>query len=244
MRYSVAFGVTVLASIAGVAVANDIPRIKLQGLPAIGNYEDVASLDKDGNCARKTVTWSQSGSPLDEEVLPCPSDSLPFVFCSQPLQLSLIFRGPMRLKQVAVYTQQDGSKNKRSPRVGTHQRRHQRFHEHNNEVREEKAQEEKRAVGEAVVVTFPNGDVKTWANDWSGSPNPAAVPTPAADPAPAVKVKDTKDDSKPSAPAPTSAKHVDAGAGNWARVAYYNAREAKAEGLTFLGNVRFPKETT
>ena len=70
MRYSAAFGVTVLASIAGVAVADDIPRIKLQGLPAVGNYEDVASLDKDGNCARKTVTWSQSGSPLDEEVLP------------------------------------------------------------------------------------------------------------------------------------------------------------------------------
>ena len=150
----------------------------------------------------------------------------------------------MRLKQVAVYTQEGSSKNKRSPRMGAHQRRHvhQRFHEHNNEVREEKAQEEKRAVGDAVVVKFPNGDVKTWANDWSGSPNPAAVPTDAA--APAVKVKDTKDDTKPSAPAPTSAKHVDAGAGNWARVAYYNAREAKAEGLTFLGNVRFPKETT
>ena len=70
MRYSVAFGVTVLASIAGMAVADDVPRIKLQGLPATGTYEDVASLDKDGNCARKTVTWSQSGSPLDEEVLP------------------------------------------------------------------------------------------------------------------------------------------------------------------------------
>ena len=155
----------------------------------------------------------------------------------------------MRLKQVAVYTQEDGSKNKRRSRKGAHQRRHahQRFHEHNNEVREEKAQEEKRAIGDAVVVTFPNGDVKTWANDWSGSPNPAAAPTPAVPApvaAPAVKVKDTQDGSKLSAPAPTSAKHVDAGVGNWARVAYYNAQEAKAEGLTFLGNVRFPKETT
>lgn len=156
--------------------------------------------------------------------------------------MSAIFRGPIKLKQFAVYTQ-DGGKQKRSPRQSVHHRRHghQHFHEHNKEIREaaEREEVEKRGFGDVVTATIDGKAVSftdTWdAPDHAAAPTPAA-PAPAAPAAPVVKAAAAMGSVTPAAQGPKKAESVKAGAGNWARTGYYDAASATAQGITFLAN--------
>ena len=148
------------------------------------------------------------------------------------VKLSAVIRGPAKVKQFAVYTQDNSSSRKRSPKADAHHRRHghQHFHEKNREIPEDKGDIEKRN-GQLVTATM-FGTVVTMTDTWdAASPAPAAAKS-AASPAVASAVA-----------APTAAPVIDAGTGNWGRVAYYDAESATADGLTFLGNVNWNSET-
>ena len=139
----------------------------------------------------------------------------------------MIFRGPIKLAQIAVYSMGSSTSKKRSPRANLHHRRHghQHFHEHN---------EKKRDVGSIVTATI-DGKVETWANTYTG-----ATPAAAAPAAPAAEGANNVDAAMgtvtPTSAAPSTAATVNAGTGKWARQAYYNAAAGSASGLSFLAN--------
>jgi len=165
------------------------------------------------------------------------------------------FRGPLVLKQFAVYTPSASSPSK-VKRSSPHARRHahghghQHFHEHNKEIREaqELAELEERAVGDVVVATI-NGKVVSWVNQYDGNKAVAAA-TPAASSsakspaaAAAAATSSAKAPARPSAAASSAAASSKAssppatyGSGAWNQVAYYNADSHSATGLTFLNN--------
>ncbi|SLM34217.1 Domain of unknown function DUF2403, glycine-rich [Lasallia pustulata] len=107
-----------------------------------------------GVCQSTTVGYSGPLTPLDEEV-------------------SMHFRGPLVLKQFAVYTPGTGSSKKRSVRQTHHDRRHghQKMHERNREVREieDHVEEVKRGVGSVVTMTMANGKVITFTNAYGSA---------------------------------------------------------------------------
>lgn len=75
-----------------------------------------------------------------------------------------------------------------------------------------------------------DGKVATFTDTWDA---PAAAGAPAAA-TPVVKA--AMGSVTPVAPAPKKADPVAAGAGNWARVGYYDSASATADGITFLAN--------
>lgn len=84
------------------------------------------------------------------------------------------FRGPLHLKQFAVYTPGEQSSSKKlKPRRTPTERRHAHVHAHNhqhqhhNDVR-------KRNVGDMVIATI-NGEVVSWVNEYSGEMTAAAA---------------------------------------------------------------------
>ena len=136
------------------------------------------------------------------------------------------FRGPLQLKQFAVYMPNSKSKREAS---AAHQRRHghQHFHEHNAEVRDI----QERAVEEREVVATINGQVVSWASN--GAPGGAA-PTPAAG-------SGSGGGSPASSPASGSApaKPTSAGqavTGDWTRTGYYNSQSQTLDGLVVLNH--------
>ena len=158
-----------------------------------------------------------------------------------PDQLSMVFRGPISIKQIAVYTE-DTTHTKRTLRPDAHHGHHghQRFHQHKRETRAKEDLEAKRAIGDEVVATI-DGKVVSWKNEYAGgasSPTPApAAPAPAP-PAPKAAEAPAASNQASNAPsvAPSNAPTVAAGTGNFARQAYYNSKSATAQGLTFLAN--------
>ncbi|KAK5001862.1 target of Sbf, partial [Cryomyces antarcticus] len=177
--------------------------------------------------------------------------------------VSLHFRGPVQLKQFAVYTpSSSGSSSKLKEKRSAHARRHghQHFHEHQQEVREiqEAHEEEKRAVGDIVVATI-NGKVVSWVNAYAGAATSTAA---AATTAATAKVTSTvtaagttitstvkavsaaaissASSAASSAAASSAAKSSTAAAaaasGDWSQIAYYNSADGTAHGLTFLNH--------
>ncbi|MCJ1478725.1 Peroxisomal membrane protein PAS20 [Lambiella insularis] len=212
MRNITLLGATWLAGVAGTASAHGIT---FQGFPNSGTYHKVVSINKDGDCPMQPHTFNGANSPLDEE-------------------LSAIVRGPAKVKQFAVYTQEPSSSRKRSHILGQYPRRrgHRHYHEQIEEFREAKKAQEKRDPVVLVTATI-DGSVVTMTDTWNV---PGASPT--------VSIASAATGSSPeSIASPVTEPHVDAGSGNWARSAYYEASSATAEGLTFLGNVNWNSET-
>ncbi|KAF6839655.1 hypothetical protein CMUS01_04217 [Colletotrichum musicola] len=192
-----------------------------------GTYKAVSNMGDDGSCAFEDVPFSGPLAPFNEELTP-------------------LFRGPMNLKQVAVYNL--SPKAKRSPAVShTHARRHAHHHMHKKHAEAHRQQEEKR--GDVWVTATINGIVQSWINNWHG-PTPSAAPpaeAPAAPPAvaptptpapasePFVAAAVPKPASSSSSKAKTPSTGSSAG-GDYTRIAYYNADKAIADGLVFLGN--------
>lgn len=171
------------------------------------------------------------------------------------------FRGPIQLKQFAVYTPSSSS-SKRSERRDAHVRRHAHQHAHGHKHH---AREAEPALGDVVTATI-DGVVQTWLNNWSGEPTSAPVASSSA--AEATTSADTDaesygrsrghghgggwggfggwgsdDDSSSEAAtssAPTSSPSSTYGSGSstggWARQAYYNATSQTKEGLVFLNH--------
>ncbi|KAL9120958.1 MAG: hypothetical protein Q9187_002487 [Circinaria calcarea] len=233
---------TIAGGIAGTVAQfagspNGTTAVKFLGLPSSITYQKVQSLDNDGNCPMEPYSYSAPLAPLNEEY-------------------SMILRGPIKVKQLAVYTLDSVPKHKRDSKAEAQHHRHghghghghghQHFHERSHEKREAKENEEKRAVGDKVIVTM-DGKVVSWVNNYGGGAAPSPAPAVAPVMAPAVKVPEAHLTAAMGSVTPTlaissAAPTVDAGAGNWARQAYYNSADGTATGLTFLANNQYVED--
>ncbi|KAI9871727.1 MAG: target of Sbf [Pleopsidium flavum] len=186
-----------------------VKSIHYSNVSNTGSYDRVTHMDvSSGTCMKEPHQRSGAMAPLNEE-------------------LSMHFRGPLRLKKFAVYT--PGSSKKRSVKPSIHHRRHdhQHFHEHNKEIREI---QEREAKGEEVRITS-DGKVQTWINQYDGLGGAAATSAPGA-PAAASQVGS----ATPTTKAVPAAPSFNAGSGTWGRQAYYSAADGTADGLVFLNN--------
>ena len=114
-----------------------------------------------------------------------------------------------------------------SPHV--HARRHGHQHVH----------AERKAKRDMVVATI-DGQVVSWENNWFG---PGGAPAPTDAPKPDVAAPPAAEPTGDSAPAPKpkaetkpKPKVQGGAAGDWHRIAYYNAEEQVADNIVFLGN--------
>ena len=94
------------------------------------------------------------------------------------------FRGPLVLKQFAVYTPSASPSKTESKLKRSAHFRHQQFHENKRRAHERAARaDEKRQVGATVTATI-NGKEVTWVNEYEGSGRAdmsvPAAPSPAA----------------------------------------------------------------
>ncbi|KAI1809767.1 TOS1 protein [Poronia punctata] len=197
-----------------------VKQIKYTGLDVPGKYRRVSQMDNSGTCVFEDREYSGPIAPYDED-------------------LSLHFRGPLQLHQVAVYLPGSTATKSHSKRHG-HQHLHKK-HQH---------QHEERAVGEVVYATI-NGQVQSWTNTYAGPtpdapadapPAPTKAPQKSADKPAGKPGKGSKspvnngkkvhggDDTYPTAPS-----------GDFVRSAYYEASSGTAEGLVFLANVGDPQ---
>ncbi|KAF9869603.1 hypothetical protein CkaCkLH20_12900 [Colletotrichum karsti] len=194
-----------------------------------GTYKAVSNMADDGSCSFEDVAFSGPLAPFNEELTP-------------------LFRGPMNLKQVAVYNL--SPKAKRSPAVShTHARRHGHHHMHKKHAEAHQHAEEKR--GDVWVTATIDGIVQSWINTWNGptpdaapvAETPVAAPVVAPTPTPAPAVPNVLDlvgslaaPKASSSSSKASTPSTGSSGSDYSRVGYYNAEKAIADGIVFLGN--------
>ncbi|KAJ1327766.1 Cell wall protein [Microdochium nivale] len=187
-----------------------VSQIKYGGLDIPGSYRAVSKMTADGVCEFVTKEYSGPIAPYDED-------------------LSLHFRGPMKLASVAVYVPGTGKHVAPKP----HTKRHHHGHAHLHK----KSAEQKRGD---VVNTVIDGVAVSWKNDFFGGPAAAAHD---AAPAVAAAAIPAGAHTYPVAGSTSSGGSISSGGstssvtiGNYKRVGFYNAKDKVAEGLTFLAN--------
>ncbi|KAL1303661.1 hypothetical protein AAFC00_007016 [Neodothiora populina] len=223
----------------------EVKAVTYTGLSGSGSYNKVTSMDSTSStCSSSPFGYSGSMSPLDEEV-------------------SLHFRGPLALKQFAVYTPgSSSSKAKKAKRSGMKRHGHEHLEKHKRHAHEaaQQAENDKRALGDVVIATI-DGQVVSWLNNWSGEATTAAeaaapATTLATSAAPAAttaaaetsaveassssavntfnRVAAQKASSTPSSSG--AAATQTSTSGSWSRQAYYNAASGHADGVVFLNH--------
>nr|POF19949.1 pga52-like protein [Quercus suber] len=202
----------------GNSYCQSVNAITYTGIGGSGSYNRITGMDSGTKvCTSEPHSYSGSLAPLDEEV-------------------SMHFRGPLWLKQFAVYTPGSASKARKSRR-SAHARRHAHGHAHahaRHEVRE-------AALGDEVIATI-DGQVVSWANNWSGQSATAAPAASTAAPASnnvLVAAAGVVDDVLGAVTGHGSASDSSntAGSGSsWARQGYYNAEKNISQGLVFLNH--------
>ncbi|KAK1823215.1 target of Sbf [Friedmanniomyces endolithicus] len=201
---------------AGNWYCQEVEAITYTGAGGSGSYNQVTSMDTSGTCGSSPAKYSGSMAPLDQE-------------------LSFHFRGPLQLKQFAVYTPSSSSKARRSV---PNERRHAHGHGHAHLHHARDA-----AVGDMVTATI-DGVVQTWVNEWSGAATsaPAAGPSSGAASPPAPAAASDAPPSPPSAqssvsPSPSSGSgSISSASGGWGRQGYYDSSSGTSEGLVFLNH--------
>ncbi|PHH84248.1 hypothetical protein CDD83_2245 [Cordyceps sp. RAO-2017] len=145
-----------------------VGRILYQGLNGRGgSYKDVTAMDSNGRCDFEDKPYSGPLAPLDEG-------------------LSIHFRGPCHIDEVAVYTP---SRRRRPGAAAARRARAQR--------RAKRAPEKEPDMVTAVI----NGVTVSWRNNWFGPP----AATTAPDPPPAVEAPPPSDAPAPVAQGPPRA---------------------------------------
>ncbi|KAK5631632.1 hypothetical protein RRF57_007346 [Xylaria bambusicola] len=195
-----------------------VKQIKYTGLDIPGKYRAVASMDNSGTCTYEDRDYSGPIAPYNEG-------------------LSMHFRGPLHLNNVAIYAP-GTSKKRDAPQTVAHAKRHGHQHLHKKHYE----QKQERAVGDVVTATI-DGQVVSWVNTYAGPTADAIV----ADSAPSVTAsaadsEPTSTESAKTSNVKSSSKSSSAGTitGDFERIASYNAAEGTADGLVFLANVGDP----
>lgn len=184
-----------------------VEQISYTNLAASGTYQAVSYMDSTGTCTFEDQAYSGSIAPFDEE-------------------LSVHIRGPTQLKQFAVYTPSSSSSKREQHR--SHKRHgHQHLHHKKAEQKEE------RDVGDVVYATI-NGQVVSWINTYSGETVAANVNAASAT---SAVTTSTKASSTSTSTKSSSTSTSTAAAGDYSRIAYYNAEDQTANGIVFLNNL-------
>ncbi|KAH0257613.1 hypothetical protein KCU91_g16264, partial [Aureobasidium melanogenum] len=183
MKNFIAASAVLAASISGVAAdlcskgsvddngnwyCQAVDSITYTGMMGKGSYNKITNMDSNsGSCSSTPYGYSGEMSPLDEEV-------------------SLHFRGPLRLKQFAFFSPSADSSesSKKAKRSAMHRHNHAHQHAHKHKRDEDV---EKRGVGDWVTAVI-DGQTVSWINEWSGvattaAAAPAATTSAAAAPA-------------------------------------------------------------
>ncbi|KAL8684544.1 MAG: hypothetical protein Q9224_006284, partial [Gallowayella concinna] len=212
--------------IGGNWYCSEVKAITYSNFPGTGTYNKITNMDSEtGQCTSEKHTYSGSLAPMSEE-------------------LSIHFRGPTVLKQLAVYYPDAGTRVKRSGNIHAHGHGHQHMH---HPKRDHILAE--RAIGDIVVATI-DGQVASWANNYAGpgaSSNTATVQPPSAvqttlltsvgTPSKVPSTSSTPASSAALNPLPLSHDGDSiGGGGSWSRRAYYNADAGSSDGFTFLNH--------
>ncbi|KAL9060447.1 MAG: hypothetical protein Q9162_000620 [Coniocarpon cinnabarinum] len=185
--------------------------IQYNDFGAGGTYHDVTNIQ---SCAKTPFNYPKAPSaPLNEEV-------------------TVVVRGPVRLKQFAAYAPLANPKSKRNP-VHGHGHQHAHIHE-----------EQKRAM--QVMSFTSNGKVIDFTADPATWYVGAAAPTTVSAPAPAQQhkalpqqppqqpPKSAPQPAKGPSEPPASEPAASAEPGDWAQLGSYNAAGPSASGIVFL----------
>lgn len=202
--------------------------ITYTGVGGSGSYNKITAMDStSGTCSSSAYGYSGSLSPFDEEV-------------------SMHFRGPLNLKQFAVYTPSSSSTKAKMVRRSPERRHaHGHGHAHLHHARDAAAKEEKRGLGDIVTAVI-DGEVVTWANEYAGgaaTSTAAAVSSVATSAPAAYSSVASAASSAASASAYSSSSSSDdddsssssSGSG-WTRQAYYDSEAGTSDGLVFLNH--------
>ncbi|KAK0841116.1 target of Sbf [Friedmanniomyces endolithicus] len=196
----------------------NVTAITYTGVGGSGSYNKVTSMDTSGTCGSSPSAYSGNLSPLDQE-------------------LSFHFRGPIQLKQFAVYTPSGSSSKARRSAPNERRHAHGHGHAHLHHARD-------AAVDDEVTATI-NGLVQTWVNEWSGAASSApaadpssaaAAPTAAAPPSPGPPSPASSGSSASPSPSSGSSGSISSSSGGWSRQAYYDSASSTSEGLVFLNH--------
>lgn len=164
------------------------------------------------------------------------------------------FRGPLKLKQFAVYTPGAAPSRAKQARRSAHERRHVHGHGHSHlHHARDAAAKEKRALGDMVTAVI-NGQVVSWINEYDGGAASTSAATsaasldastaPAATPA-VYAPAESSVESSAAAPSAASASTYSSSSssyddtsstGGWTRQAYYDASAGTSDGLVFLNH--------
>ncbi|GIZ44354.1 hypothetical protein CKM354_000755400 [Cercospora kikuchii] len=244
MRYSLGaaalFAATVTADFCSEGSVDDggnyyckcVKAITYTGVGGAGSYNKITNMDSSsGACSSSPNGYSGTLAPFDEEV-------------------SLHLRGPLILKQLAVYTPSSSSSSPTSySRRAVHERRHiGGAHGHGHHAHLHKKRD--AALGD-VVNAIIDGKAVSWLNNYSGEPaassgasaaSPQVNNAPAANSAgtasaPATGASRAKSSSSSSSSSSSDDDDDETSTGEgWNRVAYYNAEKQTADGLVFLNH--------
>ncbi|CZT19551.1 related to TOS1 Target of SBF [Ramularia collo-cygni] len=205
-----------------------VNAITYSGVGGTGSYNKITAMDSTGGtCASSPSGYSGTMSPFDEEV-------------------SMHFRGPLNLKQFAVYTPSSSPSKAKLARRSANDRRHAHGHGHAHlHHARDAAAKEKRGLGDMVTAMI-NGEVVSWVNEYAGGAAATSAAAPAASTAeasapaayqPARRPAAASSDASASSHSSASSSDDDSSSSNgWTRQAYYDASSGTSNGLVFLNH--------
>ena len=215
-------GCTVLG---GLSYCKAVNQITYDNLGYSGTYKDVIGMDlKNCICKYSEKPFSGPLAPLNEQVCDTFGHFMRDLYANTLLhiKLSLHFRGPLHLKQFAVYMPAPSKKMKRS-QIHGHIKRHA-HHKRANKVITS-------TITETVVVDETGATIY---------PPPPHKEPPHKEPPhkePPHKEPELYESPEPTPkPQPKQEKEDDETGDGWVRKAYYNGPSQVAEGLVFMNN--------
>ncbi|KAK7521850.1 putative TOS1-like glycosyl hydrolase-domain-containing protein [Phyllosticta citriasiana] len=163
-------------------------------------------------------------------------------------EITVILRGPLKLRQFAAYSlnitcQQNGNSKRHAPaHENEHEHRHHHHARHAHQHLHDKAEKQKRGLGDVVVAEI-DGELVSWINTYGGptAPEPPAPepPVPSSSTS-SLSSPPSSPHSSPSAPFSVPPKTDSSGSCEaWDRISYYNSEERVKDGLTFLTHPKF-----
>ncbi|ODQ64660.1 hypothetical protein NADFUDRAFT_83577 [Nadsonia fulvescens var. elongata DSM 6958] len=218
--------------IAGNYYCSEIQAVTYENIGFSGSYQEVTAMNADGSCNFDSKSFSGTNAPLDQD-------------------LSVHFRGPLNLKQFAVYYPSSSSLNKRDDEEKdcSSTRVHHVHHNHKREAdpvfvtqtvqvtqivqanvaaptvsAADAASSSVTGVAESVLVSnAPVASVQV---------GPGFVPAD-SDSLSSSVVASSPSVAEPSATASNPASNI----GGWARSSYFDASSSSSSNLAFLNNL-------
>ncbi|KXS98837.1 hypothetical protein AC578_10853 [Pseudocercospora eumusae] len=201
----------------------EVKAITYSGVGGSGSYNKVTSMSSSGSCGSTPYGYSGSMAPLDEEV-------------------SMHFRGPLKLKQFAFYAPPTGySSTKmvkaRSARPSPRERRNALGHGHGHaHAHLHKREADPEAALGDIVTAVIDGQTVHWANTYDGGASRQS--TGASSYGSAGSSSSSASSSAPAASSYSSSDDdsIPLSGSAWTRQGYYNAQNQTSQGIVFLNH--------